>query len=78
MAKTFSAKSACVRAIESVTSHMYAQCVWTSEFPAAYRTFVFVDIIVNNGMVVHLVFGFESTIEKDPKYVTTKGYRLSH
>lgn len=68
MRKTFIAISAFVWAWFSMASHVYVQCIRTTEFPVANFTGEIVNVIMNFGMIFHLRFSFKSNEFKE-KYV---------
>lgn len=43
-----------------VAAHVNAKRIGASKFPSAHRALVFVDIVMDHRMVVHLMFGLES------------------
>lgn len=65
MWKALAAVSARIRADFCVASHMDIQCIRATEFPTAYIASEIVDVIMNLGMVFHLMFCLESNKSKE-------------
>lgn len=65
MRETLAAESTRIRADFRVTSHVHVQCIRATELSTAYIASKIVDVIMNFGMVFHLMFRLESNKSKE-------------